>query len=182
MRQWAEAALGRRQVARALRRLVLDGFEIRDVLVDGDSAQHNDRLLVGPQGMFVVGFRTLPGNVWRPGRTDPAGAALVLHARATRQLAALVQINLQPELTRHRIAVMPLLTVIGPEQPPGHLVGGLPLLGPAGLLDHLTAGPHVLTPMQIASLTDRVDDWLSLRSVNNLRTRGVRQNGRPGSL
>jgi len=162
--------------------LVLDGFEIRDVLVDGDSAQHNDRLLVGPQGLFVAGFRTLPGNVWQPGSTDPGGAALLLHAQTTRRLADLVQVSLQPELTRHHIAVMPVLTVIGPEQIPGHLVAGLPLLGPAGLLDHLSAGPHVLTPMQIAGLADRVDDWLALRSISNLRTRGSRQGGNPKSL
>lgn len=185
MRQWAEAALGRRQVARAMRRLVLDGFAIRDVLVDGDSAQLSDRLIVGPQGLFVVGFRTVPGNVWRGGRPESSSESLAAHAQATHRLSEVVLASLQPELERVQIGVTPLLALIGPEQLPGAQVGGLPLLGPAGLLDYVSTGPHVLTPMQIDRLADRVDDWLALRSATNFRARGGPHNGprgRPRSL
>lgn len=180
MRHWAEAAIGRRQFARALRGLALDGFLIRDVLVDGDSAQHSDRLLVGPQGVYVVGVRTLPGNIWRSGRAESSDETMSTYAQATRRLAGVVSASLLPELTRLHVGVHPLLTVIGPEQAPGALVAGLPLLDPAGLLAHVTAGPQVLTPMQVDAFVDRVDDWLALRSVTGLHSRTARRGGAPG--
>lgn len=185
MRQWAEAAIGRRQLARVMRRIMLDGFEVRDVLVDGDAAQHGDRLLVGPQGVYLAGFRTLPGNVWRSGRAESSGETLAAYAQAINRLAEVVSASLVPELTRLHLYVHPLLTVVGPEQEPGAVIGGMPLLGPAGLLDHLTAAPHVITPMQVAALVDRIDDWLALRSVTSLHSRAGRlggPRGRPGSL
>jgi hypothetical protein len=185
VRHWAEAAIGRRQLARALRRFALHGFEIRDLLVDSDSAQHSDRLLVGPQGVYVVGFRTLPGNVWRPGRVETASEALAPHARATQHLADVVSASLQPELTRLHIGVHRLFTVIGPEQAAGAAVEGLPLLGPTGLLNHVTSGRQVLSPMQVDALVDRVDDWLALRRVTGLQARAARQGAtrrRHGSL
>ena len=178
MRQWTEAAIGRRQLAKAMRRLVIDGFQIRDVLVDGDSAQHSDRLLVGPQGIFLVGFRTLPSNIWRPGRGEPSADTMAAYAQATHRLAEVVSASLLSELVRLHVRVHPLLALIGPEQPPGALIAGIPVLGPAALLDHLTSGPHVLTPMQVDALVDRIDDWLALRSVTTLHSRG----GRPGHL
>lgn len=185
MRQWAEAAIGRRHVARALRTLAVEGFEIRDVLVDGDSAQHGDRLLVGPHGIFVVGFRTPPGNIWRHTRVESGADTMAAHAQATHRLAEVVSASLLPQLTRLHLHVRPILTVIGPEQEPGALAGGVPLVGPAGLVEMVTTGTASLTPLQISELADRIDDWLALRSVSRLHSRAGRSGGprgRRGSL
>jgi hypothetical protein len=184
VRHWAEAALGRRQLARVLRRLAVDGFEIRDVLVDSDSAQHGDRLLVGPTGVYVVGFRAPAGNLWRA-RSQTGDSMMAAQARATYRLSEVVGASLLPNLNRLHIGVHPLLTVIGAEQEPGAMVAGLPLLGPLGLLEHLRQRPRVLSALQVSALIDRVDDWLALRSVSGLQTRSVRHGGgrgRHGSL
>lgn len=185
MRAWAEAALGRRQLGRTLRRLSADGFEVRDVLVDGDSVQHSDRLLVGPQGVFVAAFRGVPGNLWRSERHPAESDTVAAFAYATQRLAEVVTASLQSELTRLGIGVHPVLTIIGSEQETGAMAAGLPLLGPAGLLEHCTTGPQVLSPMQVDALVDRIDDWLARRSVTGLHARAGRRGGsrgRHGSL
>lgn len=184
MRHWAEAAMGRRQLARALRRLNSDGWVVRDVLVDGDSAQHGDRLLIGPGGIFVVGFRALPGNVWRQDRAEPPADVLAAHAGATHRLADVVAASLREQLDKLHVRVQPLLTVIGPEQVADARIAGVPLFGPTGLADHLAGRSVALSTMQVASLVDRVDDWLALRSVSGLHARAARRgaSGRGRSL
>jgi hypothetical protein len=185
VRLWAEAALGRRQLARSVRRLVAEGYAIRDVLVDGDSVQHSDRLIVGPSGVYLVGFRTLPGNVWRGDRSETAADVLAAHAGSTHRLADVVSATLREPLDRLHVRVYPLLTVIGAEQAPGARIAGVPLLGPIGLADHVMKPRPVLSAMQTASLVDRIDDWLALRSVTGLHSRTGRRTsarGRGGSL
>lgn len=185
MRQWAEAAIGRRQLARGLRRLTLLGFEIRDVLGHGDSAQQSDRLLVGPHGVYLVGFHSPPGNAWRSERIDQV-ETIAARAQATHRLAEIVSAGLTSELSRLSVRIHPLITIVGPEQERGALIVGLPLLGPAGLCEHVTAGAVVLSAMQVGALMDRADDWLARRSVINLQQRIGHQGGgrrrRPGSL
>jgi hypothetical protein len=180
VRLWAETAIGRRQLARTLRRLTADGYAIRDILVDGDSVQHSDRLIVGPSGVFLVGFRTLPGNIWRSDRAETPADVLAAHAGTTHRLADVVSATLREELDRLHVRVHPVLTVIGAEQQPGALIAGVPLLGPIGLADHVTAARPMLSAMQIASLVDRVDDWLALRSVTGLHARAGRRTGSRG--
>jgi hypothetical protein len=175
VRQWAEAAAGRRQLARALRQLSLDGFEIRDVLIDADSAQHSDRLFIGPTGVYVVGFRTPSGNVWRPRPPSGGAAMMAARARATFRLSEVVGASLMPNLNRLHIGVHALFTVIGPEQEPGAMIAGLPLLGPLGLVEHLRGRPRVLSALQVSALVDRVDDWLALRSVTGLQSKADRR-------
>lgn len=175
MHYWAEAAFGRRQLARSLRQLELEGFGVRDVPGNGDSAQQGDRLLVGPAGVFAVGFCTPALNLWRPD-AQPDDRLLAGRAQATHRLAELASEKLLPELTRLGTTVNPLLTVIGPEQSWGDSLSGLPVVGPVGLLRYLTRSAAVLTPMQVDRLIDRVEDWLALRSLTGLHALARRHN------
>lgn len=175
MHHWAEAAIGRRQLARSLQRLELEGFGVRDVPGDVECEQQCDRLLVGPSGVYVVGVCMPPGNLWRS-VPEPHGEALAGRARSTWRLTELLSALLRPDLARLGVGIDPLLTVIGPEQVIGARHGDLPLVGPLGLVDHVTDRPALLIPMQVDRLIDQVDDWLARRSVAGLHALARRHN------
>jgi hypothetical protein len=181
-----DAAIGRRNVARSLRRLHELGFQIRDVLADSDSAQHTDRMLVGVHGVYLVAFRTPRGNSWRGGPLQTAAEELAAHAQSTQRLSHVVSAALHTELGALHVRVVALLTVIGPEPAPGTVLGGVPVVGPASLVDTVTEPRPVLNERQVADLADHVDDWLARRGAGALAARhgSVRQRGRgrSGSL
>ncbi len=185
MRHWVDAAIGRRNVARSLRLLGELGFEVRDILADSDSAQHSDRLLIGAQGVYVVGFRTPRGNTWRGAPPQTPAEALAGHAWATHRLAVVVAAALREDLAALHVRVIPLLTVIGPEPVPAAVLDGVPVVGPTSLVDRVLAPRPVLSDRQVADLTGRIDDWLARRSASGLaaRTASSRHGGRgrPGS-
>lgn len=182
MRQWAEAAIGRRQLAQTMRGLQACGFSALDVLVDADSAQQADRLLIGPTGVYAVAFRTVRGNAWRTGAPPHADDEIDVYARATHRLAALVESGLLTELRRARVGVRPLLTVIGPEPAPGTLLGAVPLVGPRSLGAHLLSAGQQLSMSQVDALTERAERWLFDLMPAGVRPRGSAAGRRGGSL
>jgi hypothetical protein len=186
VRHWMDAAIGRRNVARSLRLLGELGFQVRDILADSESAQHSDRLIVGAQGVYVVGFRTPRGNSWRGATPQAAAEALAGHAQATHRLADVVAAALRNELGALHVRVVPLLTLIGPEPADATVLGGVPVVGPTSLVDRVITPRPVLSDRQVSDLVGRIDDWLARRNASGLaaRTASSRHGGRgrSGSL
>lgn len=169
--RWRQGAEGEQATARALRRLVSDGWTL---VHDVETGQGNlDHILVGPPGVFLLETKKLHGAMtvergvlsvrWREDTTDGydnAQLAPRMRARAAELSAALRSQGID------RVWVQPTVVLWGAFEQRSIQSNGVAWIDGRNLAAVLLARPTTLTPDRIREATSALERWLNATTQN----------------
>jgi hypothetical protein len=169
--RWRQGAEGEQATARALRRLVSDGWTlVHDVEIGHGNLDH---ILVGPPGVFLLETKKLHGAMtvergvlsvrWREDPTDGYDNVQL----APRMRARAAELSAAPRSQGiDRVWVQPTVVLWGAFEQRSIQSDGVAWIDGRALAAVLLARPTALTPDRIREATSALERWLNAMTQN----------------